>query len=90
MVDRRDHRLRRTRRHRLPPSQPPLRPRDGARGLDGHDAYFRHVLSRPADAASELRSALPEAVAARVDWGRLELQPGSFVSKHLRSRYVFA
>ncbi|WP_067840935.1 Rpn family recombination-promoting nuclease/putative transposase [Nocardia lijiangensis] len=52
-----------------------------------HDAYFRHVLGRPADAASELRAALPEAVAARVDWHGLELQSGSFVSKQLRSRY---
>ncbi|WP_435591509.1 Rpn family recombination-promoting nuclease/putative transposase [Nocardia sp. bgisy118] len=52
-----------------------------------HDAYFRHVLGRPADAASELRTVLPEAVAARVDWDELELQSGSFVSKQLRSRY---
>ncbi|MFI2476271.1 Rpn family recombination-promoting nuclease/putative transposase [Nocardia xishanensis] len=52
-----------------------------------HDAYFRHVLGRPADAASELRAVLPEAVAARVDWDELELQSGSFVSKQLRSRY---
>ncbi|MEV0028618.1 Rpn family recombination-promoting nuclease/putative transposase [Nocardia sp. NPDC050793] len=54
---------------------------------NSHDAYFRHVLGRPTDAASELRAVLPEAVAARVDWEGLELQSGSFVSKQLRSRY---
>ncbi|MEV6770295.1 Rpn family recombination-promoting nuclease/putative transposase [Nocardia sp. NPDC051030] len=57
------------------------------RPTNPHDAYFRHVLSRPADAASELRAVLPEGVAARVDWGALVLQPGSFVSEELRSRY---
>ncbi|MET8774317.1 Rpn family recombination-promoting nuclease/putative transposase [Nocardia sp. NPDC004654] len=54
---------------------------------NSHDAYFRHVMGRPADAASELRGVLPKDVAARVDWNGLELQSGSFVSKHLRSRY---
>ncbi|MGV9639384.1 Rpn family recombination-promoting nuclease/putative transposase [Nocardia rhamnosiphila] len=52
-----------------------------------HDAYFRHVLSRPADAASESRSALPENITRRIDWSQLVLQPGSFVSAQLRSRY---
>ncbi|WP_157387233.1 Rpn family recombination-promoting nuclease/putative transposase [Nocardia terrae] len=52
-----------------------------------HDAYFRQVLSRPADAAAELRTVLPEAIAARLDWDALELQPCSFVSQQLRSRY---
>ncbi|WP_433490364.1 Rpn family recombination-promoting nuclease/putative transposase [Nocardia grenadensis] len=42
-----------------------------------HDAYFRHVLARPADAASELRTALPDALARRINWSRLQLQPGS-------------
>ncbi|MEU1954963.1 Rpn family recombination-promoting nuclease/putative transposase [Nocardia rhamnosiphila] len=42
-----------------------------------HDAYFRHVLSRPADAASESRSALPENITRRIDWSQLVLQPGS-------------
>lgn len=51
------------------------------------DAYFRHVLARPANAASELRAALPEALTRRIDWNRLQLQPGSFVSTELRSRY---
>lgn len=52
-----------------------------------HDAYFRHVLARPADAASELRAALPDTLTRRIDWSRLQLQPGSFVSTELRSRY---
>ncbi|MCU1640474.1 MAG: uncharacterized protein JWN03_749 [Nocardia sp.] len=52
-----------------------------------HDAYFRQVLARPADVAGELRVVLPNAVAARVDWDTLVLQPCSFVSQHLRSRY---
>ncbi|WP_310399603.1 Rpn family recombination-promoting nuclease/putative transposase [Nocardia kruczakiae] len=52
-----------------------------------HDAYFRRVLSRPADAACELRAALPAAVTDRIDWDTLRLQSGSFVSADLRSRY---
>lgn len=52
-----------------------------------HDAYFRHVLGRPANVAGELRTVLPNAVAARVDWGTMVLQPCSFVSQQLRSRY---
>ncbi|MEV0765434.1 Rpn family recombination-promoting nuclease/putative transposase [Nocardia sp. NPDC050435] len=50
-----------------------------------HDAYFRQVLSSPAHAAGELRAALPDQVAARIDWNTLELQPGTFVSQDLRS-----
>lgn len=52
-----------------------------------HDAYFRQVLARPANAAGELRTAMPDAVAERVDWDTLVLQPCSFVSQQLRSRY---
>ncbi|WP_280399048.1 Rpn family recombination-promoting nuclease/putative transposase [Nocardia carnea] len=52
-----------------------------------HDAYFRHVLARPADAACELRAALPDSLTERIDWAQLHLQPGSFVSTELRSRY---
>ncbi|MGW0179316.1 Rpn family recombination-promoting nuclease/putative transposase [Nocardia sp. NPDC003345] len=43
-----------------------------------HDAYFRHVLGRPADAACELRVALPKDITARIDWDRLHRQPGRF------------
>ncbi|WP_405485248.1 Rpn family recombination-promoting nuclease/putative transposase [Nocardia sp. NBC_00511] len=52
-----------------------------------HDAYFRQVLARPVDAASELRAVFPPALAARMDWDTLLLQPCSFVSQQLRSRY---
>ncbi|MFE7720746.1 Rpn family recombination-promoting nuclease/putative transposase [Nocardia rhizosphaerihabitans] len=52
-----------------------------------HDAYFRCVMARPADAASEIRAALPATITARLDLTTLRLQPGSFVSRELRSRY---
>ncbi|MBF6423471.1 Rpn family recombination-promoting nuclease/putative transposase [Nocardia cyriacigeorgica] len=52
-----------------------------------HDAYFRQVLARAENAESELRAALPAAITARIDWGTLALQPGTFVSDELRSRY---
>ncbi|MBF6416815.1 Rpn family recombination-promoting nuclease/putative transposase [Nocardia cyriacigeorgica] len=52
-----------------------------------HDAYFRQVLSRVANAESELRSALPTAITARIDWATVALQPGTFVSEELRSSY---
>jgi len=44
-------------------------------------------MSRPADAAGELRHVLPETVAARLDWDALSLESGSFVSPQLQSRY---
>ncbi|MGW6332320.1 Rpn family recombination-promoting nuclease/putative transposase [Nocardia rhamnosiphila] len=52
-----------------------------------HDAYFRKVMSRPANAASELRAALPESISTRLDWASLQLQPGSFVHSDLRNRF---
>ncbi|MEU8900791.1 Rpn family recombination-promoting nuclease/putative transposase [Nocardia sp. NPDC048505] len=52
-----------------------------------HDALFRRVLGQPANATSQLRRVLPEAVAARMDWKRLELMSCSFVSEELRSSY---
>ncbi|MEC3956398.1 Rpn family recombination-promoting nuclease/putative transposase [Nocardia sp. CDC153] len=51
-----------------------------------HDCYFRHVMSRAADAATELRPWLSKAVAERLQWDELELVPGSFVSHELQSR----
>ncbi len=44
-------------------------------------------MARPVDAASEIRAALPAAIAAELDLATLHLQPGSFVSRELRSRY---
>ncbi|MFI6869767.1 Rpn family recombination-promoting nuclease/putative transposase [Nocardia sp. NPDC050406] len=52
-----------------------------------HDAYFRQVLSRPAEVTGELRAVLPKAVATRVDWSTLAPQSCSFFSPQLRSRY---
>ncbi|MEC3956392.1 Rpn family recombination-promoting nuclease/putative transposase [Nocardia sp. CDC153] len=51
-----------------------------------HDCYFRHVMSRAADAATELRPWVSKEVAARLRWDELELVPGSFVSHELQSR----
>ncbi|MEC3917461.1 Rpn family recombination-promoting nuclease/putative transposase [Nocardia sp. CDC160] len=51
-----------------------------------HDCYFRHVMSRAADAATELRPLVAKEVAARLQWDELELVPGSFVSHELQSR----
>ncbi|MFE1593177.1 Rpn family recombination-promoting nuclease/putative transposase [Nocardia sp. NPDC058705] len=53
-----------------------------------HDAFTRHILGRTANAASELRSVLPEHLVQQVNWKTLRLLPGSFVSPQLRSRYT--
>ncbi|MEU4314978.1 Rpn family recombination-promoting nuclease/putative transposase [Nocardia sp. NPDC024068] len=52
-----------------------------------HDAYFRKVMARPDNAASELRAVLPEAITARIDWPALQLHPGSYVHPDLRNRF---
>ncbi|MEV0709781.1 Rpn family recombination-promoting nuclease/putative transposase [Nocardia aurea] len=52
-----------------------------------HDAYFRRVLSVPANAASEIRDTIPEPLIGRIDWDCMELQPVSFVSDQLDSRF---
>ncbi|MFB8004106.1 Rpn family recombination-promoting nuclease/putative transposase [Nocardia sp. NPDC056000] len=52
-----------------------------------HDAYFRHVMSEASAAEGELRTVLPESVAAEMDWDAMELQSCSFVPKELQSRY---
>ncbi|WP_460725412.1 Rpn family recombination-promoting nuclease/putative transposase [Nocardia heshunensis] len=52
-----------------------------------HDAYFRRVLGRPIDAAGELRANMPPALVPRVRWDELTLEPCSFVSPQLRSRF---
>ncbi|MFF3569661.1 Rpn family recombination-promoting nuclease/putative transposase [Nocardia jiangxiensis] len=51
-----------------------------------HDAFFRHVFTRPADAASELRAVLPEKIVAAVNWNTLTVCKDSFVSPELRDR----
>ena len=51
-----------------------------------HDKLFKAGFSDPATtAAGFLRTQLPEAVAAAIDWPRLTLEPGSFVDSHFRN-----
>lgn len=52
-----------------------------------HDAVFRRVLGEPANAASQLRAVLPDALASRLDLDRLRALPGSFVDATLRWRH---
>ncbi|MBF6081392.1 Rpn family recombination-promoting nuclease/putative transposase [Nocardia cyriacigeorgica] len=52
-----------------------------------HDAFFRHMMRRRADAACQMQAMLPDDVAARLDWDVLEPLPCSFVSEQLRSTY---
>jgi hypothetical protein len=52
-----------------------------------HDAFLRRILGREVNAASELRSVLPEHIVQRADWDTLRLLSGSYVSPQLRSRY---
>ncbi|XXT19409.1 Rpn family recombination-promoting nuclease/putative transposase [Sorangium sp. So ce429] len=48
-----------------------------------HDALFKATFSQPEHAAAALREALPAAVAARIDFATLALQPGSFIDQKL-------
>jgi hypothetical protein len=50
-----------------------------------HDALFKSVFSSPEDAAAELASLLPPALAQRLDWSSLTVVPGSFVDETLAS-----
>ncbi|MFD3595886.1 Rpn family recombination-promoting nuclease/putative transposase [Nocardia sp. NPDC058640] len=52
-----------------------------------HDAYARQVLSRAADAASEIRVNIDAELAARIDLDGMVLVPGSFITEDLRSLY---
>jgi hypothetical protein len=53
-----------------------------------HDALFKSTFSDPRHAEGAIRGALPPALAARVDWSTLELQPGSFVDDGLKDRHA--
>ncbi|QSB16151.1 Rpn family recombination-promoting nuclease/putative transposase [Natronosporangium hydrolyticum] len=53
-----------------------------------HDAVFRRMLSKPANAASQLRALLPAELSEKLDLGRLALHPGSFVDPTLRWRHT--
>lgn len=53
-----------------------------------HDAFFRDILGRPANAASHLRSVLPPELVKRLDLDHLTLLPGSYInSGTLRARH---
>ncbi|MCU0671338.1 MAG: Rpn family recombination-promoting nuclease/putative transposase [Myxococcota bacterium] len=51
-----------------------------------HDALFKAFFSDPVHAVDVLRSALPGALSARIEWASLEVVPGSFVDDELRER----
>lgn len=53
-----------------------------------HDALFRHVLGRPENAGSELRSILPSGLVGRIDLDNLIPVPGTFVDKDLTRRHT--
>jgi predicted transposase/invertase (TIGR01784 family) len=52
-----------------------------------HDAVFRRVLGEPANAASQLRAVLPDALVDRLELDRLTRVSGSFVDHTLRWRH---
>ena len=53
-----------------------------------HDALFKTAFTDPVQAASLLRSQLPEALASRIDWSTLVTVPGSFVDDALGERHT--
>jgi predicted transposase/invertase (TIGR01784 family) len=52
-----------------------------------HDAVFRRILGEPANAASQLRAVVPDALVDRLDLDRLTRVAGSFVDATLRWRH---
>jgi Putative transposase, YhgA-like len=48
-----------------------------------HDRFFRHVFADPEHAEGELRTVLPAAIVARLDWASLTLLPSTFVDPEL-------
>ncbi|AYY13951.1 hypothetical protein EF847_15835 [Actinobacteria bacterium YIM 96077] len=53
-----------------------------------HDAVFRRILGEPANAASQIRAAVPAALVDRLDLDRLSRACGSFVDATLRSANI--
>ena len=53
-----------------------------------HDALVKRTFSVPENAAGAIRSVLPDALAARIDWNSLSLEPGSFVDDEGRGRHT--
>jgi hypothetical protein len=56
--------------------------------VNPHDSLVRTVFSDLENAVGELRSVLPPAVADRLEWATLKLEPGSFVDPELRDRHT--
>jgi predicted transposase YdaD len=52
-----------------------------------HDKLFKAGFSDPATAAAFLQEQLPPAIRACIDWQRLVLEPGSFVTPQMRERH---
>ncbi|WP_437828765.1 Rpn family recombination-promoting nuclease/putative transposase [Sorangium sp. So ce1153] len=52
-----------------------------------HDALFKSTFSQPKHAAAALRQALHAALAARIDFASLALQPGSFIDEALAASH---
>lgn len=49
-----------------------------------HDKLFKVGFSDTGNAAALLRAELPEAIASRIDWEHLRLQPGTFIDSQFR------
>jgi predicted transposase YdaD len=56
--------------------------------IRSHDALFRFVFGEPEQMAELLRSNLPAAVTAAIDWGSLRRLDGSFVDTELQERHA--
>jgi hypothetical protein len=52
-----------------------------------HDNLVKHAFSDVEHARGVLATALPAAIAARIDWSSLSLRPGTFVDEHLQDRF---
>lgn len=52
-----------------------------------HDALFKATFSQIEHAAAALRAVLPPALAARIDFSTLALQPGSFIDEQLAASH---
>jgi hypothetical protein len=55
---------------------------------NAHDLLFRKTFSELEHAASILRTILPPALVARIDWKTLALCPGSFIDEDLAERFT--
>jgi len=56
--------------------------------MGDHDGLFKEVFSQPEHAAGALATALPRALAHRIDFSTLTRRPGSFVDTALTERHT--